>query len=214
MHRQWAKYWGLGDFMGENCNIYLSRPQKALPGPKTRVLTYYSPKSVYAFDYNPDLNRPKNGVRRPSWFSIFVILHHMEHFVVRIGVYMSNLIMIGLTVQKLLAFLFSIGNALKVPQNWGLVDFWGVKTVICIFLNPKVHFLGQKHAFWHIIRPNPSTRLITAPISIGQKMASGGHLGFSIFVTFHHRGHFVVSIGVFMSNLIMIRLTVQKLLTF
>jgi hypothetical protein len=47
----------------------------------------------------------------------------MEHFVVRIGVYMSNLIMIGLTVQKLLAFLFSIGNALKVPQNWGFGGF-------------------------------------------------------------------------------------------
>jgi hypothetical protein len=71
----------------------------------------------------------------------------MEHFVVRIGVYMSNLIMIGLTVQKLLAFLFSIGNALKVPKIGVWVDFWGVKTVICIFLNPKVHFLGQKHAF-------------------------------------------------------------------
>ena len=51
----------LGDFRGENCNIYLSKPQKALPGPKTRVLTYYSPKSVYAFDYDPDLKRPKTA---------------------------------------------------------------------------------------------------------------------------------------------------------
>jgi hypothetical protein len=59
-------------------------------------------------------------------FSIFVILHRMEHFVISIGVSVSNLIMIGLTVQKLLAFLFSIGNALKVPQNWGFGDFRGV----------------------------------------------------------------------------------------
>ena len=39
-----------GDFRGENCNNYLSSPQKAPPWPKTRVLRYYSPKSVYAFD--------------------------------------------------------------------------------------------------------------------------------------------------------------------
>jgi len=38
---------------------------------------------------------------------------------------MPNFIMIGLTVQKLLAFLFFIGNALKVPQNWVFEDFRG-----------------------------------------------------------------------------------------
>ena len=40
----------LGDFRGENRNIYLSNPRKAPPWPKTRVLRYYSSKSVYGFD--------------------------------------------------------------------------------------------------------------------------------------------------------------------
>ena len=71
MHRKCPKNWDFGDFRAENCNIYLSKPQKALPGPKTRVLTYYSPKSLHAFDYGPDLKRPKNGVRRPSWIFNF-----------------------------------------------------------------------------------------------------------------------------------------------
>ena len=35
---------------------------------------------------------------------------------------MSNLVKIGLMVQKLSTFFFPIGNALRVPQNWG---FWG-----------------------------------------------------------------------------------------
>jgi hypothetical protein len=72
----------------------------------------------------------------------------MEHFVVSIGVYMSNLIMIGLTVQKLLAFLFSIGNALKVPQNWVLGDFRGEN---CNFYLSK----PQKAPPW------PKTRVLT-----------------------------------------------------
>mgnify|MGYP003471465568 CR=1 FL=1 len=58
-------------------------------------------------------------------FSFFVIFHHMAHFSASIRVYMSNLIMIGLTVQKLLAFLFSIGNALKCPKIGVLGDFRG-----------------------------------------------------------------------------------------
>ena len=50
MHGKCPKIGVLVDIMGENCNIYLSRPQKAPPWPKTRVLMYYSPKSVDAFD--------------------------------------------------------------------------------------------------------------------------------------------------------------------
>ena len=69
----------LGDFRGENCNIYLSKPQEALPGPKTRVLTYYSHKSVYALDYGPDLKMPKMACGGHLGFSIFVIFHHMAH---------------------------------------------------------------------------------------------------------------------------------------
>jgi hypothetical protein len=42
--------WGFGDFGGENWNIYLSKPQKAPPWAKPRVLTYHSPKSAHAFD--------------------------------------------------------------------------------------------------------------------------------------------------------------------
>ena len=67
----------------------------------------------------------KNGVRRPSWIFIFVIFHHMAHFSASIRVYMSNFMTIGLTVQKLLAFTFSIGNALKVPKIGVLGDFRG-----------------------------------------------------------------------------------------
>jgi hypothetical protein len=80
---------------------------------------------------------------------------------VSIRVYMSNLIMIGLAVQKLLAFLFSIGNALKGTKFGVLGDFRG-ETVIFIILTPKVHILGPKDAFGRITRPNRSTRLIRA----------------------------------------------------
>ena len=58
-------------------------------------------------------------------FSIFFIFRHMAHFCVNIRVYMSNFVTIGLTVQKLLAFTFSIGNALKVPKIGVLGDFRG-----------------------------------------------------------------------------------------
>jgi hypothetical protein len=44
------KDWGFGDFRGENRNIYLSKPHRAPPGAKTRVLTYHSPKSAHWFD--------------------------------------------------------------------------------------------------------------------------------------------------------------------
>jgi len=54
--------------------------------------------------------------------------------------------MIGLMVQKLLAFLFSLGNALKEPKI-GFLAILGVKTKKLIFLNPKRHLLVPKHAF-------------------------------------------------------------------
>jgi hypothetical protein len=46
-------------------------------------------------------------------FSTFVIFHYMAHILVSIRLSISNLMKIGLTVLKLLAFLFSIGNALN-----------------------------------------------------------------------------------------------------
>ena len=36
-----------GDFGGQNWNLYLCKPQKAPPRVQTRVLTYYTPKSVH-----------------------------------------------------------------------------------------------------------------------------------------------------------------------
>jgi hypothetical protein len=36
-----------------------------------------------------------------------------------------NFVTIGLTVQKLIAFRFATGNALKVPKDWGFGDFRG-----------------------------------------------------------------------------------------
>ena len=80
-------------------------------------------------------------------FSFFFIFRHMAHFCVNIRVYMSNFVTIGLTVQKLLAFTFSIGNALKVPKKLGSLEILGVKTVILIFLTPKRHLLGRNHVF-------------------------------------------------------------------
>ena len=50
-------------------------------------------------------------------FSTFLIFHYMAHIVVSIRLSISNLMKIGHTVQKLLAFVFSIGNALKLPKN-------------------------------------------------------------------------------------------------
>jgi hypothetical protein len=47
----------------------------------------------------------------------------MSDIVVIIRLSISNLMKIGLTVQKLLAFLFSIGNALNGPKNWGFGGF-------------------------------------------------------------------------------------------
>ena len=44
------KNWGFDVFWGENLNIYLFEPQKASPCAKTRVLTFYSPKSVHNCD--------------------------------------------------------------------------------------------------------------------------------------------------------------------
>ena len=120
-------------------------------------------------------------------FSIFFIFRHMEHFCVNIRVYMSNFMTIGLTVQKLLAFTFSIGNALKVPKIGVLGDFRGENCNIYLS-KPQKAPLCPKHAFWGITRPNRSTALIRGPIPRVQKMASGGHLGFSFlsfFIIWH-----------------------------
>ena len=50
MHWKCPKIRVFGDFRGENFNLFFSEPQKAPPCVKTRVLTYYSPKSVHNCD--------------------------------------------------------------------------------------------------------------------------------------------------------------------
>ena len=52
-----------GDFGGQNWNLYLCEPQKAPPCAKTRVLTYYSPKSVNNCDLS-DFSRKKTKKKR------------------------------------------------------------------------------------------------------------------------------------------------------
>ena len=76
-------------------------------------------------------------------FSIFFIFRHMTHFCVNIRFYMSNFVTIGLTVQKLLAFTFSIGNALKVPKIGVFGDFRGENCNIYLS-NPKKASPGPK----------------------------------------------------------------------
>jgi len=140
----------------------------------------------------------------------------MAHMMVSIRHYISNLMKIGLTFQKLLTFVFSIGNALKLPNKLGFWGILGVKTIRFIFLNPQRHILGLKHAFWRITRPNPSTCLIMVRIRCraAKKMASGGHLGFSTFLIFHSMAHNVVSIRLSIANLMKIGLTVQVISIF
>jgi len=74
----------------------------------------------------------------------------------RIRWYMWSLTVVVWAVEKLLRYLFSVGNALKVPKI-GVLGILGVKTEICIFMNPKRHLLMREHAFWRITRPNRST---------------------------------------------------------
>ena len=71
MHYGYPKIGVFGDFRGENYKIYLSKPQKAPPWPKPRVLTYHSSKSAHGSDLGaiPRKKGKKNKKRhaRP-WF--------------------------------------------------------------------------------------------------------------------------------------------------
>ena len=80
-------------------------------------------------------------------FYFLFLFFSIRHFLgVRVRLCMPNFVRIELTVQKLLAFMFFIGNALKVPKN-GVFAILGVKTKIFFFVNPKRHILVPKHAF-------------------------------------------------------------------
>ena len=76
--------------------------------------------------HNPD-EQTKLWCRRPSWIFKFLIFEHTTLLGVGVRLCMPNFIMIGHTAQKLLVFMFFIGNALKVPQNWGFWRLWGWK---------------------------------------------------------------------------------------
>ena len=126
MHWKCPKIGVLGDFGGENWNIYLSRPQKGPHWAKPRVLTYHTPKSTHGFDLGAIQRNTKNNVVGGHLgFSIFWFCEYTALFGIGHRLYMPNFIMIWLTVQKLLEFLFSIWNALKVPQNGVFGDFRG-----------------------------------------------------------------------------------------
>ena len=102
------------------------------------------------------------------------------------GLNLWSLTVLWSAIEKLLRFLFSIGNALEVPKM-AFLGIWGVKTELCIFVNPKRHLLASKHAFWRITRPNRSTIVACGLLQwkktgnssgIKFKMTVGGHLVF------------------------------------
>ena len=113
-------------------------------------------------------------------FNFFLIFEHTALLGVRIGLCMPNFVMIGLTVRKLLPFLFSIGNALKVPKNWCFFAILGVKTYISLSRPQKApcaktlvltyHSPKSAHGFDQGVIPRDT-----------KNNGFGGHLGFSIF---------------------------------
>ena len=80
-------------------------------------------ESVERFGSYSSFCKFQNGGRRTYFFQIsrFPVVGLLR---VRRWCCVSNLVQIGLTVQKLLTFFFPILNALRVPQNWG---FWGFR---------------------------------------------------------------------------------------
>jgi len=116
-------------------------------------------------------------------FQFCFIFQHTALLGVRIRLCMPNFVTIGLTVQKLLPFLFSTGNALTVSTNWG---FWRflikVKTEIFMFLSLNRQLLVLKHAFWNITRQNRPIGLTRARSRGTQKiMAWAAILDFQFF---------------------------------
>ena len=117
----------LGDFGGVNWIFIFLDPKGHLLMPK------------HAFWHITRHNRPTGLTRTRYWgtkkimasAAIFdfqlLFFYHTALLGIRLRLCMPNFIMIGLAVQKLLAFLFSIGNALKVPKNWGFWRFWRCK---------------------------------------------------------------------------------------
>ena len=96
----------------------------------------------------------------------------------------------------------------------GFLEILGVETKIFIFLDPDKHILGPKHAFRRITRPNRSTCWTTARSRKAKKWRSAAIFYFQFFFIFEHTALLAFSSRLYMPNLMMIGLTVQKLLTF
>ena len=184
MHWNAHKFVFFAILWDENWNIYLSEPHKAFPCAKTRVLTYCSSKTVHGITKALSRGTQKICVGGYLGFLFFIFMfEHTALLGVRHRLCVTNFVMIWLTVQKLLAFLLSIGNALKVPKN-SFVAILGAKTEIFrpIFLNHKGQLLLPKHAFWRITRQNRSTGLTRALSPGTQKiMPSAAILDFQLF---------------------------------
>ena len=126
MHWKCPKIGVFGDFGGESWNFYLSKPQKAPPCVKTRVLTYHSPKSAHGFDQGAIQRNSKIMSSAAILGFQFLIFEHTALFGVGHRLCMSNFIMIWLTVQKLLAFLFFHRKCIESVQKLGgFGDFGG-----------------------------------------------------------------------------------------
>ena len=114
-------------------------------------------------------------------FSVFFQFLSILHFFCFFRLCVPNFVMNRLTVKKLLVFLFSIGNALKVLKNWGFGDFWSE--------NWNMHVSEP-----HLARPRAKIRILMyyssktvhrfdqGAIPRNTKNNDfGGHLGFRFF---------------------------------
>jgi len=152
--------------------------------------------------------------RWPSWIFKFLFFEHTTLLCVGVRLCMPNFVMIGLTAQKLLVLMFSVGNALKVPQNWVFCDFRGWKFKNLTFWTPKGTSLCQ------------NTRLDVLLVQIGRRVwperYSEKHKKLRRrrpswifkFLIFEHTTLLGVRIGLCIQNFVMIGLTAQKLLVF
>ena len=99
----------------------------------------------------------QNGCRRPSCFSFsrFPDFPFMGLLRFRNWCYMSNLVQIGLTVQKFSKFIFTIRNSITSTQKFVFLCVLGMKTyALFIILTSKRAYIKQKHVFWRILREN------------------------------------------------------------
>ena len=110
-----------------------------------RKCTFYAPQCLGDDEMKLGLKFCENRSNCSVAVRILVIIKKKFILDFDIPVFGSMCLLDFRIIYVRLRFLFSIGNALKVP-----------KIEICIFWNPKRHLLARKHAFWRINRPNRS----------------------------------------------------------